>query len=33
MRKIIFLFQMKKFKTLTVMFGTYDEDVEEDIPA
>ena len=30
---IYYKFQMKKLETLTVMFGTYDEDAEEDIPA
>ena len=30
---IYYKFQMKKLETLTVMFGTYDEDAEEDISA
>ena len=30
---IYYKFQMRKLETLTVMFGTYDEDAEEDIPA
>jgi len=30
---IYYKFQMKKLEKLTVMFGTYGEDAEEDIPA